>query len=137
VKIKIIACGREKEKDFKEYEEDLKRRISPFAKLSLVYVSKETEFHKHIPKDKFFYLLDVKGKEVDSYEFAKFLDSSEVVFLVGPPDGFSKVFRDKVEDRATVISLSRLTFPHRLCKLILLEQIYRGFCIQKNLPYAK
>ncbi len=138
MKITVITCGREKEKDFKEYEEDLKKRISPFAKLFLIYVTKEADFQKYIPIDSnFFYLLDAKGKEVDSNEFSKLLDKSEITFLIGPPDGFSQTFKEKFKDSALPLSLSRLTFPHRLCKLILLEQIYRGFCIQKNLPYAK
>lgn len=75
------------------------------------------------------------GKMVDSIEFASFLQSkSHVKFFIGGAYGFDDDFKNRCD---LVISLSSLTFAHKLVKTILLEQIYRGFCINNNHPYHK
>lgn len=137
MKIKIVVAGHKSEKVFKEYETDLVQRISPYVKLSIMYVSKEEEFFKHLDADKI-YLLDPSGKELNSNEFSSiFANCSNIAFLIGPHTGFSIKFKERVKDKVLPLSLSKLTFPHRLCKVILMEQIYRGFCILNNMPYAK
>ncbi len=137
MKISIVICGREKERDFREYEQDLLKRLSPYVKVSLSYISKEEQFFKHIDKSSRLYVLDVFGEEMNSLEFSRLLIEEKTTFFIGQHTGFSTRFKEEISGKAKFLSLSKLTFPHRLCKIILLEQIYRGVCIQKGLPYAK
>ncbi len=83
-------------------------------------------------------LLDPRGKKFDSHDFSTFLskasEAGKVTFMIGGAWGFSS----KVKARAnTMISLSDLTFPHMLARIILLEQIYRARSISTNHPYHK
>jgi ribosomal RNA large subunit methyltransferase H len=79
--------------------------------------------------------LDESGEMVDSFEFANILkDRVQISFFIGGAYGFSSNFRAKM-DRC--ISLSRLTFAHKIAKLVLFEQIYRALCINANHPYHK
>ncbi|MCH5247143.1 MAG: 23S rRNA (pseudouridine(1915)-N(3))-methyltransferase RlmH [Muribaculaceae bacterium] len=83
-------------------------------------------------------LLDENGQEMKSREFSAYLDKfmvsgiKRLVFVIGGPYGFS----DEVYKRADgKISMSKLTFPHELIRVLFLEQVYRAFTIQKNEPY--
>ena len=83
--------------------------------------------------------LDEQGEHFKTVEFSKKLNllienTSQIYFIIGGPDGLS----DDVKKRADyVISLSNLTFPHQLAKVILIEQIYRSICIMNNHPYHR
>lgn len=79
--------------------------------------------------------LDVLGKKVDSFKFAKFFENhSTVNFYIGGAFGFEIEFLEKVD---TKISLSELTMAHKVANLVLLEQVFRGLCIINNHPYHK
>lgn len=79
--------------------------------------------------------LDVLGDEVDSFEFSKiFKDNSNINFFIGGAFGFEKEF---LQQTHKIISLSRLTYAHKIAKVVLFEQIYRGLCINANHPYHK
>ena len=86
-------------------------------------------------KKPFSIALSEKGKSIDSLEFANLLkDKSEINFFVGGAYGFSDEFLNTCD---YVLSFSKLTFSHELARIVLLEQIYRGFCINTNHPYHK
>ena len=83
-------------------------------------------------------LLDEKGKQYSSMEFAQFLQKKmnsgikNLVFVIGGPYGFSS----KVYDRSDgMVSLSKMTFSHQMVRLFIVEQLYRGFTILRNEPY--
>ncbi|MFK5880760.1 MAG: 23S rRNA (pseudouridine(1915)-N(3))-methyltransferase RlmH [Sulfurospirillum sp.] len=79
--------------------------------------------------------LDVKGKKIDSFEFSKiFENSANINFFIGGAYGFEEEFLKKTQK---VISLSNLTYAHKIAKVVLFEQIYRGLCIKANHPYHK
>ncbi|WP_372950095.1 23S rRNA (pseudouridine(1915)-N(3))-methyltransferase RlmH [Mariniphaga sp.] len=85
-----------------------------------------------------FHLLDEKGKQMTSRQFAEFLQKKmasgikELVFVIGGPYGFS----DEVYEQAnSKISLSKMTFSHQLARLLCMEQFYRAFTILKGEPY--
>lgn len=137
MKIKIFTVGKIKEKDFLDYEGEIKKRISPFTQIIDESLERTEEIFSKIKKDEKLIVLDVTGKELTSFGFSKLLDYPKISFFIGPHDGFPTDFLKEIKNNAEIISLSKLTFPHRLCKIILLEQIYRGFCIKHNLPYAK
>jgi len=79
--------------------------------------------------------LDERGEMMDSLEFAKLLkDKSQISFFVGGAFGFSSEFKQKMDK---LVSFSRLTLAHKIAKLVLFEQIFRGLCINANHPYHK
>ncbi len=80
-------------------------------------------------------MLHPEGKMVDSFEFSKLLnDKMSIKFLIGGAYGFEEDFLNKGH---AIISLSKLTMSHKIAKVVLLEQIYRGFSILSNHPYHK
>jgi 23S rRNA (pseudouridine1915-N3)-methyltransferase len=79
--------------------------------------------------------LDVLGKKVDSFKFASLLkDKSTINFFIGGAFGFDKTFLKKCD---MIISLSDLTYAHKIANIVLCEQIFRGLCINHNHPYHK
>jgi len=79
--------------------------------------------------------LDVLGKKVDSFEFSKMMRNNITInFFIGGAFGFEKSFLQKCD---RIISLSDLTFAHKIANIVLLEQIFRGLCISNNHPYHK
>lgn len=84
--------------------------------------------------------LAIKGKMLDSHQFSKLIEDvntyqqGDLVFVIGGSYGLSKAVYDRANHQ---ISFSKMTFPHQMIRLILVEQIYRGFMIMKNHPYHK
>jgi 23S rRNA (pseudouridine1915-N3)-methyltransferase len=79
--------------------------------------------------------LDVLGKQVDSFEFSRLLQEKITInFFIGGSYGFEREFLKKCD---TSISLSNLTFAHKIANIVLCEQIFRGLCIANNHPYHK
>jgi 23S rRNA (pseudouridine1915-N3)-methyltransferase len=83
-------------------------------------------------------LLDSKGKQLSSEDLAAFLrdhqdrGTQELIFAIGPADGWSDVARQRA---STTLSLGKMTLPHELARVVLLEQLYRGFTILAGHPY--
>ncbi len=79
--------------------------------------------------------LDARGQKIDSFEFAKIFEkSSNINFFIGGAYGLEDKFLAKMDK---IISLSDLTYAHKIAKVVLFEQIYRGLCIKANHPYHK
>jgi len=84
--------------------------------------------------------LAIKGKLLDSYQFSKLIEDvntyqqGDLVFVIGGSYGLSEAVYQRANHQ---ISFSKMTFPHQMMRLILIEQIYRGFMIMKNHPYHK
>ena len=98
--------------------------------------SYSAELAKFISADTSNFALDSKGKELDSIGFSNLLQNcgtKQVNFFVGGAYGFTSAFLSKM----TNLSLSKLTFSHKIVPLILSEQIYRAFCIANRHPYHK
>ena len=85
-------------------------------------------------------LLDERGKEFTSRDFSSYIDKKMVtvaknlIFVIGGPYGFSKAMYDRANEK---LSLSKMTFPHQLFRVMLLEQVYRAFNIIKGTKYHK
>ncbi len=83
-------------------------------------------------------LLDSRGKQLASEEIANFLeyqlshDTQDLLFAVGPADGWTDTTRARAQQ---VVSFGKITLPHELARVVLLEQLYRGFTILKGHPY--
>ena len=159
MKITIISVGKIKEKYFVDAINEYSKRLSKYCKLSFVEVKdektkenassveedlvKETEGKRILNKisdSSKVIALAIEGKEFDSVELAKEIESmrvggtSDLTFVIGGSLGLHK----SVLNRADILlSFSKMTFPHQLMRVILLEQIYRSFRIINNEPYHK
>ncbi|MDR0832376.1 MAG: 23S rRNA (pseudouridine(1915)-N(3))-methyltransferase RlmH [Bacillales bacterium] len=151
-KLTLLVVGKQKAEFISAQKEYLKR-LSPFYNLNLIEIEQSSEVNKMKEEDILIYkeneekrimkylnneyviLLDLKGQEIDSYEFANLLDSkTDLVFIIGGAYGVS----ENIFKRANYkLKLSDLTFTHLIARIILLEQIYRGVKINNNANYHK
>jgi 23S rRNA (pseudouridine1915-N3)-methyltransferase len=142
VNIKIAWIGKTKEPAIQTLSDDYLKRLSRYADavgvavkdeaaiLSLARGERQKERHKLV-------LLDSRGKQFSSEELAEFLDREQVqalplLFAIGGADGFTDQSRRQA---SFLLSLGRMTLPHELARVVLLEQLYRAFTILKNHPY--
>ena len=142
MKIRIIAIGRLKEDYFRAAEAEYKKRLRPYCNLDIVEVKSEAQLLARVGEGDHLYVLDERGDQVTSASFAADLLGKEaqhgrgatVVFAVGGPDGHS----DAVRKRARrLLAFGRATIAHRLVRLVLIEQIYRGYRILRGEPYHR
>jgi 23S rRNA (pseudouridine1915-N3)-methyltransferase len=97
-----------------------------------------TKILQSVVDDDYIILLDERGKELRTLEFSValekmfFLPKKRIVFVIGGPWGFSETVYARADYK---MSLSKMTFPHQLVRLLFLEQLYRGFTIMKGEPY--
>ena len=150
--IKIICVGKIKEKFFKEAIEEYKKRLSKYTKLQIIEVEdvnlpnetlikqKESELiEKNINDKDYVITLEIEGNEVNSIELSKKIQELEqtnpnITFIIGGSYGLD----EKIKQRSNYkLSFSKLTFPHQLFRVILLEQIYRAYKIKNNESYHK
>lgn len=146
---KIISIGNLKEDYLKKGVAEYQKRIGGYGKLELIEIPESTRdsiieegssILKRLKDDDFVIALVIDGRQFDSIELAKYLEdtftykSSCITFIIGGSNGLD----GKVLERANFkLSFSKVTFPHQLMKLILLEQIYRSIKIIKNEQYHK
>lgn len=161
MKISIVSVGKIKESFFREAIIEYSKRLSKFCTLNIIEVDEvvakvenESGTKKSIEdegrdiivkidsfaKNSFVFALDIDGKELSTIDFKnkiseiKLSGVSDIIFVIGGSYGLS----DEVKKRANMrLSFSKMTFPHQLFRIILLEQIYRAFKIANNEPYHK
>ena len=135
--IRIIAVGKVKEKWIQEGINEFLKRLSAFTKVEVIELKDEgvekegDKIMKYLDKE--CYVLDETGEEKTSAELASLMKDKDVNFVIGGHDGTS----EKIKKNARLISLSKLTFTHEMCRLFLVEQIYRGFMILNNRRYHR
>ena len=144
--IKIIAVGKLKEDYLKEMVNDYLKRLTKYHKVELIEVkdsniSEEAEeILKHIKSSDYIISMAIEGKELNTIEFKDLIEKqlisgkSNITLIIGGSDGIDEKIKKISKDK---ISFSRLTFPHGLFRVILLEQIYRVFKIMNNETYHK
>ncbi|MBI9008996.1 MAG: 23S rRNA (pseudouridine(1915)-N(3))-methyltransferase RlmH [Tenericutes bacterium] len=158
MRIKIITVGKLKEKYLVEGIKEYSKRLSKYCKLEVIEVKdehapdnlsvkdidiiKDIEGERILAKlnDEYIICLAIEGELLSSEELAKKMiditnyHSSSICFVIGGSLGLSNNVLSKANYK---LSFSKMTFPHQLMKLILLEQIYRSFRINNNEPYHK
>jgi 23S rRNA (pseudouridine1915-N3)-methyltransferase len=159
VNILIITVGKLKEKYLKQGIDEFVKRMSSYAKLEMIEVADEKapeelslaemdqvkqkegeRILNKIPQDTYVIALAIEGKMKSSEELAEDLDKlatygkSKIAFVIGGSLGLSDEVLRRANDK---LSFSRMTFPHQLMRLILVEQIYRAFRINRGEPYHK
>lgn len=144
MKIKIAWIGKTKEPAITSLTNEYLKRISRYAQVEGVSLRDEADLLAKYGKDSksggkaTLVLLDSRGKELTSEQFAKFLGDYQernpqpLVFSVGGADGFSAEARSSVH---LMISLGKMTLAHELARVVLLEQVYRAFTILTRHPY--
>ncbi len=159
MKITIICVGKIKEKYWNMAIDEYSKRLSRYVKLEITEVPDEATPDKasaeeeekirqkeaeriisKIPERSHVISMEINGKEYDSVGLSKHIDSlgisgkSHIVFIIGGSLGLHSEVSKKAHEK---LSFSRLTFPHQLIRVILLEQIYRAYRIMNNEPYHK
>jgi len=140
MKITVVAAGKIKEKPVRAVADDYIGRIKRYARFSEVETKDETGLEKAVPEGARLICLEVWGKQLSSEKFASRLETwsstgkGEFAFVIGAAEGIPKALSARADEH---ISLSTMTLPHRLARVILFEQIYRGFSILRNEPYAR
>lgn len=154
MKIKLLVIGKTDDKNLLQLVATYQNRLQHYIKFELEVIpdiknvknlsqlqQKEKEgaliLQRLQPTDQLI-LLDEKGKEFRSVEFAQWLQKKmnsgikQLVLVIGGPYGFSKEVYDKASGK---VSLSKMTFSHQMIRLFVVEQLYRGFSILRNEPY--
>lgn len=143
--IKIICVGKLKEKYLVDGVSDYLKRISKYHKIKLIEVSDSNivnegnEILKYLDNKDYVIGLDIDGENITSVELARkidklFINYPVITFIIGGSDGIRDDIKKKCHYR---LSFSKMTFPHGLFRIILLEQIYRNFKILNNETYHK
>lgn len=159
MKITIITVGKIKEKYLKDAIAEYTKRLSKYCKLEIIEVadektpdnasevvehtirSKEAErILKYVKDDAFVVTLEINGKQLSSEELADKIDklgvqgTSHIIFIIGGSIGLGE---DVLKKSDFALSFSKMTFPHQLMRVILLEQVYRSYRIINGEPYHK
>jgi 23S rRNA (pseudouridine1915-N3)-methyltransferase len=143
MKIKVAWIGKTKDPAIQSLTAEYLKRLSAYVQVEALAVGSEAALLKLASRTatrppSMLVLLDSVGKEFASEEFAQFLDrqqnrnSQALLFAVGPADGFSQEARKAAW---LLLSLGKMTLPHELARVVLLEQLYRAFTILKGHPY--
>lgn len=159
MKITVITVGKIKEKYLKDAIAEYSKRLSKYCKLEIVEVadektpdnaseivedsirSKEAErILKYVKDDAYVVTLEIGGKQLSSEELADKIDklgiqgTSHIIFIIGGSIGLGK---EVLQKSNYALSFSKMTFPHQLMRVILLEQVYRSYRIINGEPYHK
>lgn len=159
MKITIICVGKIKEDFYRKAVSEYEKRLSRYCRLEIIEVQDEktpedagtaveaqikekeaARILKHIKEEAYVYSLEIEGSRPDSVSFANQLNrlavqgTSHIQFIIGGSLGLHQSVSKKANQ---AISFSNMTFPHQLMRVILLEQIYRGYRIIKGEPYHK
>ena len=150
--IKIVVVGSIKEQYLKDAIEEYKKRISKYTNVEIIEVKdeglveaskamklEEEKILKHISDRDYLITLEIEGKQFTSVEFAEkinniLIENSNITFVIGGSYGLT----DNIKNKARLhLSFSKMTFPHQLFRVLLLEQIYRAYKINNNESYHK
>jgi 23S rRNA (pseudouridine1915-N3)-methyltransferase len=140
VKLVVVAAGRLKEREVRAIADDYLARIRRYVKCDEIEVKSAADLAEGVPDGALLVALEVHGDALSSTELARRVErwgstgKGIVAFIIGGaegiPEGLSK-------SAAARISLSKLTLPHRLARVLLLEQLYRSLSILRGEPYAR
>ncbi len=159
MKITVLCVGKIKEKYFTMAIDEYSKRLSRYAKLEIVEVADEKtpdgaseaienairdkegkRILANLKEDSYVITLEIEGKMLDSVELSKKIESigvsgkGHITFIIGGSLGLSDEVKSKSDYK---LSFSKMTFPHQLMRVVLLEQIYRSYRILGNEPYHK
>ena len=150
--IKIICTGKLKEKYLIDAQEEYIKRLKKYTNIELIELNDSTiddekialekekdQILKHIKPKEYLITLEIEGKELSSTELAEKLDktfitNSDITFIIGGSYGIHPSIKEKSDFK---LSFSKMTFPHQLFRILLLEQLFRSYKILNNEKYHK
>ena len=154
MKIALLQTGKTTDKNIEELVDLYSKRIKKYSVFEIITLSdvkntrnmpvpeqkikEASKILKSVNEDDYIILLDERGKELRTLEFSSalekafFMPKKRIVFVIGGPWGFSQSVYDRADYK---LSLSKMTYPHQLVRLLFLEQLYRVFTIIKGEPY--
>ena len=150
--IRIIAVGKLKEKYLNDAKEEYLKRLSKYSKIEIIEIEdskvdqenialeeEKQSIIKYLTGKEYLITLEIKGNQLTSLEFADkldktFINNSNITFIIGGSYGIHK---DILSKSNYSLSFSKMTFPHQLFRILLLEQIFRSFKILNNEKYHK
>ena len=150
--IKIITVGSIKEKYLIDAIEEYKKRLTRYTNIEIIEVKDEglvepekatklegEKIKKHISSKDYLITLEIEGKQLNSKEFSEkienaLMENGNIAFVIGGSYGLSEEIKEMSNYK---LSFSKMTFPHQLFRVILLEQIYRAYKIKNNESYHK
>ena len=142
----ILCVGKLKEKYWTEASAEYRKRLSRYCTVTVEELKEENpeaegqNILKRLKKDTFVITLEIQGKALSSEELSSKLQElglegkSDITFVIGGSDGLSEEVSRRSDFK---LSFSRMTFPHQMIRIFLLEQIYRSFKIMKGETYHK
>jgi 23S rRNA (pseudouridine1915-N3)-methyltransferase len=154
MRLAVVAVGRLKERYWREASDEYLKRLRPYAEVTVAEVADEDLSHGveralgreaeavlgALPERAHVVALDAAGRSLSSEALAEHLGElaldgrSSVAFIVGGSAGLDPRVLERADER---LSLSEMTLPHQLCRVVLLEQLYRAFKIQRGEPYHR
>ncbi|HYJ10189.1 MAG TPA: 23S rRNA (pseudouridine(1915)-N(3))-methyltransferase RlmH [Polyangiaceae bacterium] len=140
MKFVILAAGKLKEREVRVIADDYLGRIRRYAKCDEIELKSAADLAAAVPKDALLVALEVDGDALTSTELSKRVErwcstgKGMVAFVIGGAEGIPK---ELSRSAAARLSLSKLTLPHRLARVLLLEQLYRSLSILRGEPYAR
>jgi 23S rRNA (pseudouridine1915-N3)-methyltransferase len=141
VKISLYVCGRLREDYLRAAEAEYRKRLRPYCSLDVQELKTDAALLAALPQDAHVYVFDERGDNLTSAEFAEVLGREEqhgggahVIFAIGGADGHSDALRRRAR---RLLAFGRMTIAHRLVRILVLEQIYRGYRILRGEPYHR
>ena len=145
--ISVICVGRLKEPHYAAAAAEYLKRLGRYVKVDVTEFRECTDKSPEVQKRReadsiigkldsssYVIVLDASGRQYHSSEFARLLSKPDVTFIIGGPEGLHQSVLDEAD---LALSLSEMTFPHQLARVILLEQIYRGETILRGEKYHR
>ena len=157
--ITIIALGKLKEKYMRDFSEEYQKRLSTYCRLNIIELSPKKlpdspsqseinnaleeearQIKAKIPSGAYVFSMCIEGKQMSSTEFSQKISNlavdgkSNIVFILGSSFGLSEEIKELSDSK---FSLSEMTFPHQMARVMLLEQLYRAFQISSGGKYHK
>jgi 23S rRNA (pseudouridine1915-N3)-methyltransferase len=154
MKIALLQTGKTTDKNIEELVDLYSKRIKKYSVFEIITlpdikntrnmpvpeqkIKEASKILQSVNEDDYIILLDERGKELRTLEFSSalekafFMPKKRIVFVIGGPWGFSQSVYDRADYK---MSLSKMTYPHQLVRLLFLEQLYRVFTIIKGEPY--
>jgi len=142
VKVTLAVIGRLKESYLAEAEDEYRKRLRKLCTFDVVEHKDEAALVASLPANAHLYAFDERGASISSVAFANEILGAEqqhgggapVVFAIGGADGHSDALRKRAKK---VVSFGKLTIAHRLVRVLVIEQLYRGFSILRGDPYHR
>jgi 23S rRNA (pseudouridine1915-N3)-methyltransferase len=154
--IKFLWVGKTKNSPIRTLLEEYQERIGHWVSCEIVetrdlskkkslraaeLIAEEGEaLAKHLPEHGRLVALDETGAQFTSRDFARWIESEQnsgvrtITFVIGGPEGLSRMISGRA---SLILSLGKMTWTHEMCRVLLLEQVYRAFCIMRRIPYHK